>query len=312
MRIVVTNNGRNEINKNEGLKLPLIDKNHYQNNNNSINNNNLILKTLNFNKNRINLLSRNNSIQNKNKINILSERYNSIKNKNRLNLLSARNNTKINKSKVNFFTELKDSNLDNIKFIKLNPKKIIMPTVIQDKYSNNELDKLTNRNIHIFNDLSSSFSEDNLPIYKNKLSLNEVISEKNKVRLQSSKKRINFDKKINIEDSNLLSYLKQNDKLSSSFITKINNYNDDQLFKLNKVCQIHYYNEELRKNLNEKIKKKINWRYEKDSIICRNYLRNMSNNLKNYKNIYDYLFKKENEYYKQRLDFLEKKTILGK
>jgi hypothetical protein len=38
----------------------------------------------------------------------------------------------------------------------------------------------------------------------------------------------------------------------------------------------------------------------------------MSNNLKNYKNIYDYLFKKENEYYKQRLDFLEKKTILGK
>ena len=63
-----------------------------------------------------------------------------------------------------------------------------MPTVTQEKYSNNEFDKLTNKNIHIFSDLSSSFSDDNLPIYKNKF-LNEVISEKNKVRLQSSKKK---------------------------------------------------------------------------------------------------------------------------
>ena len=316
MRIVVTNNGRNEISKIDDLRLPLINTNNYNyynntNSNNNINSNNNLIN-LNLNKNRINLLSRNYSIQNKSRLNLLSSRKNSKINKNRLNLLSARINSKINKSRISFLTEEKDSNLNNIKFIQLNPKKIIMPTVLQDKYSNKEYDKLTSENILIINDLSSSLSEDNLPIYKNKLSLNEVISKENKVRLQSSKKRINFNKKINIEDSNLLSYIKESKKLSPSFITKITNYNDEQLFKLNKVCQIHNHTEEERKNLEEKIQKKINWRYEKDSIICRNYLRNMSNNLKNYKNIYDYLFKKENEFYQQRQDFIERKTILGK
>ena len=298
MRIVVTNNGRNEISKIDDLRLPLINTNNYNyynntNSNNNINSNNNLIN-LNLNKNRINLLSRNYSIQNKSRLNLLSSRKNSKINKNRLNLLSARINSKINKSRISFLTEEKDSNLNNIKFIQLNPKKIIMPTVLQDKYSNKEYDKLTSENIHIINDLSSSLSEDNLPIYKNKLSLNEVISKENKVRLQSSKKRINFNKKINIEDSNLLSYIKESKKLSP------------------KVCQIHNHTEEERKNLEEKIQKKINWRYEKDSIICRNYLRNMSNNLKNYKNIYDYLFKKENEFYQQRQDFIERKTILGK
>ena len=72
MRIVVTNNGRNEINKIEDLKLPLIDNNNNYNNKNNYNNsnhNNLNNNFIHFNlnKNRLNLFTRNYSIQNNNR-----------------------------------------------------------------------------------------------------------------------------------------------------------------------------------------------------------------------------------------------------
>ena len=127
--------------------------------------------------------------------------------------------------------------------------------------------------------------------------------------MKSSKKKINFNKKIDSEDSNLLSFLKSTKKLNPDFIGKISNYNDDELYRVDNICQIHSHTEVIREKMAYNRKKKINWRYQKDSTICRGYLNYMFVNLIIYKYIFDYLNNKSIEQHQKKLLYLERKQL---
>ena len=219
-----------------------------------------------------------------------------------------RSQNDLNQNSIAFSTDRKSTYENNIKFIKLNPKKYIIPPILQEKYLNKENDKLSKNSPNI-NTINLSSSEQNLPIFKSKYTINELISNENKLRLKSSKKKINFNKKIDSEDSNLLSYLKSTKKLNPDFIGKISNYNDDELYRVDKICQIHSHTEGIREKMANNRKKKINWRYQKDSKICRGYLNYMSDNLIIYKYIFDYLKNKSIEQHQKKLLFLERMQL---
>ena len=74
--------------------------------------------------------------------------------------------------------------------------------------------------------------------------------------------------------------------ISPSLIEKINKSNNEQLFKLDKICQKYFNDQKVKSNMDIEIKQKIKDEYEQDSIFCRNNLSNMNQNLKSYNNIY--------------------------
>ena len=84
--------------------------------------------------------------------------------------------------------------------------------------------------------------------------------------------------------------------ISPSLIVKINKSTDDQLYKLDKVCQKYFNDEKIKSNLDNEIKLKIKKEYEQDSIYCKNNLNNMSLSLKNYNNVYKRLRLKKDNY----------------
>ena len=92
--------------------------------------------------------------------------------------------------------------------------------------------------------------------------------------------------------------------ISPSFIEKINKYNDEQLYKLDKVCQKYFDDKKIKSNLDDEIKQKIKNEYEQDSLFCKNNLKNMSKDLKNYNNIYKRLRLKKNNFESNKNEYL--------
>jgi len=94
--------------------------------------------------------------------------------------------------------------------------------------------------------------------------------------------------------------------ISPSLIEKINKSNNEQFFKMDKICQKYFNEEKIKNNMDIEIRQKIKDDYEQDSIFGRNNLSNMGQNLKNYNNIYKRLrLKKDNTTLKEIMKIIK-------
>jgi hypothetical protein len=157
-----------------------------------------------------------------------------------------------------------------------------MNNIEDDKNVDNEILKISNT------------ENDNTSLDKDKMySLRELLTPKNKKNVDDSF----LDKKINVNGGeSIINYLKMDKTISPSLIEKINKSNNEQLFKLDKICQKYFNDEKMKSNMDIEIKQKIKDEYEQDSIFCRNNLSNMGQNLKSYNNIYKRLRLKKDNY----------------
>ena len=185
----------------------------------------------------------------------------------------------------------------HIKEIKLKQKKLMIPSSMEERYSKDE------EKNYIINEISSTLSDSNLPVYKKEFPLCNILSPININDHQKGKKKINYKKEIRIENANLINYLSENKKINSSFLTKISHSNEEQLFKLNKICQKHLHNEEVESVMKNVIRKKVEWEYVKDSDFYKKGLQRMKRVLNNYHNVYQELQKKEDRFYGNKLQF---------
>ena len=186
---------------------------------------------------------------------------------------------------------------NQIKEIKLKQKKLMIPSSMEERYSKDE------EKNYIINEISSTLSDSNLPVYQKEFPLCNILSPININDSQKGKKKINYKKEIRIENANLINYLSENKKINSPFLTKISNSNEEQLFKLNKICQKHLHNEEVESVMKNVIRKKVEWEYVKDSDFYKKGLQRMKRVLNNYHNVYQELQKKEDRFYGNRLHF---------
>ena len=177
----------------------------------------------------------------------------------------------------------------NYKEIELSPNNLNLPSNMEEKYYDQKYDEEYNNNSNI---IETSFN--NSSTLKKNYYLKEILSEQNQKRFIN---KINFNKKVNFEDVNLINYLKSNRPISPRLIKKISNSNEEELNKLDKICQKHYHNESNRVLMNDIIKKKVRWRYQKESEQYKNNLKNMFISLDNYNNLYKKLKEKEENYY---------------
>lgn len=185
------------------------------------------------------------------------------------------------------------------KKIQLIQKKLNIPVVMLDKYTKEEMMEKMNNNEddkNVDNEIIkiSNTENDTTPLDKDKMySLRELLIPKNKKNVDDSF----LDKKINVNGGeSIINYLKMDKTISPSLIEKINKSNNEQLFKLDKICQKYFNDEKAKSNMDIEIKQKIKDEYEQDSIFCRNNLSNMGQNLKSYNNIYKRLRLKKDNY----------------
>ena len=99
-----------------------------------------------------------------------------------------------------------------------------------------------------------------------------------------------MNKQININENNLINYLKMDKTIKPSFIEKLNKADNDRLVKLDKICQ-KYFNEKKRNDLLQlNIQEKIKMEYSNDSKYCKENLINLQKNIQGYKKIYKSYF----------------------
>lgn len=189
----------------------------------------------------------------------------------------------------------------NLKLIKLRNKKLFIPSVMQDKYSDVTLNQLP----LIINNISTSLTEASLPSIKHEYKLNEILISK------PSLKDINLNKGIKFENVNLISYLNQN-KPNNNFLKKITKLNDDKLYKLNKIVQKYNHQEEVGNVMKSVIKKKVLWSVIRDSEYYKANLNQMKKSLHCYEHIYSKLKQKKEDYLLMRDFFLINKKLLEK
>ena len=252
------------------------------------------------------------------KIGELSVKKQKIKTPNKKNdyLQLNKNNNNLNtiqSYKRNENNYINNNNNESIyKNIKISQKNLNIPSVIMEKFSKelmmreNEND-IDNENIlnsiNKDEDLKISNTENNSsPIYKDKMySLRELLSPKNQKKVDDSY----LDKKININGGeSIINYLQMDKTISPSLIKKINNSNNEQLFKLDKICKKYFNDEKNKEILDYEIKQKIKNEYEQDSLFCKNNLKNMSKDLKSYNNIYKRLRLKKNNFESNKNEYL--------
>ena len=193
----------------------------------------------------------------------------------------------INKNENDIFPTINKEK--SYKEIKLSPNNLNLPINMEEKYYDQKYDEEYNNNSNI---IETSFN--NSSSLKKNYYLKEILSEQNQKRFIN---KINFNKKVNFEDVNLINYLKSNRPISPRLIKKVSNSNEEELNKLDKICQKHYHNESNRVLMNDIIKKKVRWRYQKESEQYKNNLKNMFISLDNYNNLYKKLKEKEENYY---------------
>jgi len=212
-------------------------------------------------------------------------------NKNNLNI------PKILNKNDNYFLNTNFNNYEKVfKKITIKPKKLNIPISMFDKYSKKgENNKNKNNNLDIFNnneDTKINNTESSVLDKDKMYALREILLPRNQKNIDESY----LDYKINSNGGeSIISYLQSDKDISPSLITKINKSNQEQLYKLDKVCQKYFNDEKLKNSLDNEIKQKIKKEYELDSIYCKNNLNDMNINLKNYSNVYKRLrLKKEN------------------
>ena len=212
----------------------------------------------------------------------------------------AKNNINVLKTSNRYENTFLNTNFNEyetvFKKIKINSKKLNIPVVMLDKYSKDVVTKNKNNNMNLFKNTDDSKinnTENNLADEKNKMvSLREILLPKNQRNVDESF----LDKKIySYGGESIINYLQSDKNISPSLIVKINKSSNEQLYKLDKICQKYFNDEKMKNSLDNEIRQKIKKEYELDSIYCKNNLNNMSLDLKNYNTIYKKLrLKKEN------------------
>ena len=209
------------------------------------------------------------------------------------------------------FNEYKiNNNINNIskknlpmKIISLNHSVFTLPVEVKQLFNNNSL---KNKNDINENDKANNNNNNNadnsrnlsLPKIKNGLSLKNILNSENKKNIEYHL----LQKEINQTDTNLINYLKSDKCIQPSFVKRINNSNDEGLFKLDKICQKYFQNEKegiiLRNRLQNKIKKE----FSKDAQFCENGLKDLGNALKGVEYIYkDYNIKESKNFNFRRM-----------
>lgn len=226
------------------------------------------------------------------------------------NFSNVNNNNLINFNNQEYSThgisEREEEPVDSfVEEVKVKQKRIIMPKSIQEKYN-----KETNENAHSIivptlpSDLSNTRKLYNKDGSKKKfLNVKDILNyntietlKKNKLRAKRVKElntvinhdtfRTNYAEKdvldelnekldvdIDINKINLIKYLHEKDKVSEKFIKQFESYSEEKLNKLNKICQIITYQNEMEKIDKDLIKEKIKM--------------NLDNVKKNYKTLID-------------------------
>ena len=199
----------------------------------------------------------------------------------------------------NEFLITQSNNYDLFKKVKITQRKLNIPVSMLDKYSKVVIknNKNLNGDSGMYNsneEIKASNTESNALLEKDKYySLKEILLPKNQKNIDKSF----LEKKINSNGSeSIINYLQMDKDISPSLIVKINKSTDDQLYKLDKVCQKYFNDEKIKSNLDNEIREKIKKEYEQDSIYCKNNLNNMSLSLKNYNNVYKRLRLKKDNY----------------
>ena len=294
MRIIVTNVG----------KIELIDDNsNYHNSNHDFSLNGLnSINRLNqrYPQNTIPLYSPQKKCIYENSNLVLPKRHSYSSNK---NILKRNSNqsflSKIGMNSINF-SPINNEDDKNVQNIKIRHKRLNIPKLMVNKYNENKA-LTTNNNIEEVNsmnnsaDISNSENDyvDGLPTpSKEPLYLKDILKTKNKFNVNSKY----LQKQINVEDSSLINYLGSDRKINPCFVKKISSSNENQLSKLDKLCQVFFHKEKMDNKLQNEIKNKILNEYSKDKQFCGKNLKDMGSNLNNFRNLYKKLEVKKNNY----------------
>lgn len=105
-------------------------------------------------------------------------------------------------------------------------------------------------------------------------------------------------KKIPPTNINLIRFINEKKDIQKNSLQKIIQFDGDQMFTANKICQTVFYNEEQEKVLNEVINKKIKSRHNQEKVKCDEKLNKMKEEIESSKRIFDL--------YSNRVDKMEK------
>lgn len=173
---------------------------------------------------------------------------------------------------------------------KLQLKQIIIPRAIramQQHIIEEEEDHKTNRKIT---------QEDFRTVYDNGVTKLNVFNQM-------------LNKEINGDKTNLIHYFKRKNSVSPLSIQRISNSNNDQIIKMNRVCQIIFQNQDKRENDQKKITDKLFFREHKLKLSYSDSMKKITNGIKETKDILcKYTNKKSNiSQYKEMINDMKKR-----
>ena len=208
--------------------------------------------------------------------------------------------SKIGMNSINFNPINYENNI-NIKSIKICNKKLNIPSIMLDKYNENKVLTTNNNNSEEVSSLNNStdgsnnendYADSLLTSSNNHLCLKDILKTKNKYNVNTRY----LQKQINVEDSSLIDYLGSDRNINPFFVKKISDSNDNQLNKLDKICQVYFNKEEKDNKSQNQIKNKVRSEYKKDKQFFSKNLRDIETNLNIYRNVCQKLEVKKKNY----------------
>lgn len=234
--------------------------------------------------------------------------------------------------------ELHASKEIQIKQRKLNiPKNVTERYNMTSDSKNNSLTKILPMPLMIKKDLETldhanyaGTMNSTSPQIRNKFTIKEVLNEtsvkflktnyikdkrmKDKLsRIDETKFRSNYEcknflekldeklkRKINPDRINLIRYLHDKDQVSEVLIKKIADYDEEQINKVNKICQIVLHNNERSKLFKDIIEEKLTALKNKEKIEYKSYIENMGKNMQGFSSVLQNYEKKVNNKEKYR------------
>ena len=308
MRILLTKVGKEELEPEKNLHRSvdnLVPRN--IKNQQRIDNEN---KTKNYRRLLLNLYPKSINNYNQQVTNTESNKITPLKNKNNYNVLSMagyesiNNNPNIKYNKYNNINNVRsNNNLPPYKIIDIQSKNSAsIKKFYGDEKENDENEKNNNDNDNNNPLIVKSNTDTSLPSIQYGLPLKNLLANKNKEKINGDL----LEKEIS--GNSLIDYLKSDKTIYPSFIEKINKANDQQLFKLDKVCY-KYFNDEIKNNsIKNHIQNTIKNEYFKDAVYFKDRLRNMSNDLKGIENSYNNLRLHKKNYDHKRTSILRHKN----
>lgn len=238
---------------------------------------------------------------------ILAQSKYSFHNSAKLNLLS------FSSSNTN---KLSDTNPLSLKYIRINPSRLIIPKEQNDLYDNDKskTSQIVKQTNEILTSLENSKlpSNETLPRLQNSYSLREIISDSCFKKLDNQIRKEQFDsthdlridhinvtnlrkedknknifekvekeKNTQIESSHgsLIEYLIKRNKISVNMLDLLSSYNEDKMYKLNKICQRILIKNQEDQLMTEDIQNRIASERLKEKEFFKNKLDSMNKDL---------------------------------